>query len=62
VIRAVAQNQIYFIEEQWVSRPTLRLLAGIYQIGRHLYPRQFERAGAAILEQAGQAVPQGGSH
>jgi iron complex transport system substrate-binding protein len=62
VIRAVAENQIYLIEEKWVSRPTLRLLTGIYQIGRHLYPQQFERAGAAILEQAGQVVPQGGSH
>lgn len=37
-IRAVREGQIYIIDEQIVSRPTMRLLEGIYEIGRILYP------------------------
>jgi iron complex transport system substrate-binding protein len=62
VIRAVAADEIHLIDEKRVSRPTLRLLEGIYCIGRRLYPRQFEVAGAAILERAGLPAPKGGSH
>jgi iron complex transport system substrate-binding protein len=40
-IKAVAEGQIYIIDEQIVSRPTMRLLAGIYNIGRILYPVDF---------------------
>ena len=62
VIRAVAAGEIHLIDEKLVSRPTLRLLEGIYRIGRRLYPRTFETAGAAILAQAGLKAPTGGTH
>ena len=41
LIRAVRENQVYLIDEELVSRPTLRLLEGICQIGRTLYPDLF---------------------
>jgi iron complex transport system substrate-binding protein len=41
-IRAVQEGRICFIDEELVSRPTLRLLEGIRQIGVMLYPRLFE--------------------
>ena len=37
-IKAVHNNQIFIIDEQIVSRPTLRLLQGIDEIGKILYP------------------------
>jgi iron complex transport system substrate-binding protein len=37
-IKAIRNNQIYIIDEKIVSRPTLRLLDGIYEIGSILYP------------------------
>jgi iron complex transport system substrate-binding protein len=37
-IKAVYDNQIFIIDEQIVSRPTLRLLEGINEIGKILYP------------------------
>ncbi|GBE12515.1 corrinoid ABC transporter substrate-binding protein [bacterium BMS3Bbin14] len=40
-IKAVRNGQVYIIDEKIVSRPTLRLLDGIYEIGRFLYPRVF---------------------
>jgi iron complex transport system substrate-binding protein len=40
-IKAVINHQIYIIDEQIVSRPTLRLLEGIQEIGRILYPDVF---------------------
>ena len=40
-IKAVKNDQIFIIDEQIVSRPTLRLLDGIYQIGKILYPDIF---------------------
>ena len=40
-IKAVADGQIYIIDEQIVSRPTMRLLNGIYHIGKILYPEDF---------------------
>ncbi len=42
VIKAVKNHQIYIIDEQIVSRPTLRLLEGVRQIGRILYPDVFK--------------------
>jgi len=51
-IKAVAANQIYIIDEQIVSRPTLRLLKGIYEIGRILYPNLYDINAYAILERA----------
>ena len=40
-IKAVADGEVYFIDEQIVSRPTIRLLDGIYTIGKILYPEDF---------------------
>ncbi len=40
-IKAVNNNQIFIIDEQIVSRPTLRLLEGIHEIGKILYPDVF---------------------
>jgi iron complex transport system substrate-binding protein len=40
-IKAVAEGEIYLIDEQIVSRPTMRLLDGIYNIGKILYPVDF---------------------
>ena len=40
-IKAVSNNQIFIIDEQIVSRPTLRLLKGIHEIGKILYPDIF---------------------
>ncbi|MBF0101857.1 MAG: ABC transporter substrate-binding protein [Desulfobacterales bacterium] len=41
LIKAVQQNQIYIVDEMLVSRPTYRLLQGILNIGRILYPDVF---------------------
>jgi iron complex transport system substrate-binding protein len=41
IIKAVKEDKIFFIDEKLVSRPTLRLIDGIYQIGRLLYPEHF---------------------
>ena len=41
-IKAVKGNQIFIIDEQIVSRPTLRLLEGIQKIGKILYPDVFD--------------------
>lgn len=41
IIRAVQHDQIYFIDEKLVSRPTMRLLEGICRIGLILYPQVF---------------------
>ncbi len=43
IIKAVQNNKIYLISEQIVSRPTLRLLQGIYQTGNFLYPDIFNK-------------------
>ena len=40
-IKAVRNDQIFIIDEMIVSRPTLRLLKGIYEIGSKLYPDVF---------------------
>lgn len=41
LIRAVREDRIFFIDEKLVSRPTRRMLLGICQIGRILYPDHF---------------------
>jgi iron complex transport system substrate-binding protein len=41
LIRAVRQDDIHFIDEKLVSRPTLRLLIGICSVGKILYPDLF---------------------
>jgi iron complex transport system substrate-binding protein len=40
-IKAVRDRKIYIIDEKIVSRPTMRLLDGIYEISRILYPDRF---------------------
>jgi iron complex transport system substrate-binding protein len=52
IIKAVRQNKIFIIEEQLVSRPTMRLLEGIRRIGRILYPDDFDTKTAEILRRA----------
>ena len=59
VIRAVRSGRIGLVDEVLVARPTLRLLAGIDQIGRCLYPDIFETEGQRILAQAGLTRPAG---
>jgi hypothetical protein len=55
-IKAVREGRIYIIDEKIVSRPTLRLLLGITEIGRFLYPTVFndvsDLRGAKILARA----------
>lgn len=41
VIKAIKNNEIYIIDEQIVSRPTMRILQGIYRVGNILYPEIF---------------------
>jgi iron complex transport system substrate-binding protein len=52
VIKAVCDNQVFIIDEQIVSRPTLRLLEGIHEIGKILYPNFFDMKTNKILERA----------
>jgi iron complex transport system substrate-binding protein len=42
VIKAVREGKIYLVNENLVSRPTMRLLLGILQIGEILYPDIFD--------------------
>jgi len=51
-IRAVKTNQIYIIDERLVSRPTLRLLDGIFELGRILYPDDFTERAREIIQKA----------
>ncbi|MBW2016827.1 MAG: ABC transporter substrate-binding protein [Deltaproteobacteria bacterium] len=44
-IRAVREGEVYLVDEKIVSRPTLRLLEGIREIARILYPDRFEGPG-----------------
>ncbi|MDL2321514.1 ABC transporter substrate-binding protein [Desulfosarcina sp. OttesenSCG-928-B08] len=53
VIAAVNTRQVFPVDEAIVSRPTLRLLQGIYQIGCILYPETWCKAGKKILLDAG---------
>jgi iron complex transport system substrate-binding protein len=50
VIKAVALDQIYIIDEKIVARPTVRLLEGIYRIGKYLYPDDFDDRALKILK------------
>jgi len=40
-IKAVKNNQIHLVDEKIVSRPTFRLIEGIFEIGSGLYPEIF---------------------
>ncbi len=43
IIKAVKNDRIYIVREKIVSRPTLRILLGINQIGNYLHPNIFDR-------------------
>jgi iron complex transport system substrate-binding protein len=43
LLKAVKEGEIYIIQEELVSRPTLRLIQGIAAIGSHLYPEIFTK-------------------
>ena len=53
LIKAVRQGRIHIIDENIVSRPTLRLLEGIAAIGTALYPEMYTERAQRILEEAG---------
>ncbi len=53
VIKAVKNNAIYLVDEKIVSRPTMRLLCGISEIGEILYPEAFQGRAEAILSTVG---------
>jgi iron complex transport system substrate-binding protein len=48
-LRAVRLGRIHLIDERLVSRPTLRLLEGIFAIGGLLYPDRFTEEARASL-------------
>ena len=50
-IKAIATDQIFLVDEKIVSRPTMRLLEGIYTIGKYLYPDDFDDRALEILKQ-----------
>jgi iron complex transport system substrate-binding protein len=52
VIKAVHHNQVYIVDERIISRPTYRLLDGINEIGRILYPEVFGDNAQKIIYQA----------
>ena len=51
LIKAVQTGEIYLIDEMIVCRPTSRLLNGVYEIGRILYPDYFNKNCEAIIQQ-----------
>lgn len=53
VINAVKTGRVYLVDEAIVSRPTLKLIEGIYRIGCLLYPEIYCADGRRILRQAG---------
>jgi hypothetical protein len=46
------EHRTFNIEEQIVSRPTMRLSDGIYRLGRILYPDEFDNKTAVLLRRA----------
>ena len=51
-IRAIQTGQVHIIDERLVSRPTLRLLDGIFEIGKILYPDDFPEKAREIMKEA----------
>ncbi|MCK7503795.1 MAG: hypothetical protein MZV70_06540 [Desulfobacterales bacterium] len=47
--RAVRAGRVHLVDERLVSRPTLRLLTGIFEIGRILHPERFTDEARARL-------------
>jgi iron complex transport system substrate-binding protein len=59
-LKAVQTGRVYLIDEMIVSRPTPRLLEGIYQIGRRLYPEVFDQqVGNLVQEKIAEATGKG---
>lgn len=52
IIKAVQNDHVYIIDEMIISRPTFRLLQGIAEIGRILYPSVFDVRAHRILKDA----------
>jgi iron complex transport system substrate-binding protein len=50
LIKAVAAGQIFIVDEKIVSRPTSRLLDGVYTIGNYLYPDKFDDKAQDIIK------------
>jgi len=48
-IKAVKNNKIYMIDEKIVSRPTMRLLQGIFRVGHILYPGIFNHKAKQLI-------------
>ncbi|MCP3872126.1 MAG: ABC transporter substrate-binding protein [Desulfobacteraceae bacterium] len=51
IIKAVQDNRIFIVDEKIVSRPTMRLLYGISEIGAYLYPDLFKGKAQKILKE-----------
>lgn len=51
VIKAIQNDQVFLVDEQLVSRPSFRLLQGIFTIGTLLYPDVFNTVAATRLQQ-----------
>jgi iron complex transport system substrate-binding protein len=56
IIKAVAMNQIYIVDEKIVSRPTMRLLEGIHTIGNFLYPEIFDAGASKMLNRINECL------
>ncbi len=52
VIRAVKNGDVHLVDEYIVSRPTPRVLQGIFTVGRILYPERYGEAARAVLKKA----------
>jgi iron complex transport system substrate-binding protein len=49
-IRAVKADQVFIIDERLVSRPSPRLLDGIFEIGKILYPNAFTEKARELVK------------
>ncbi len=52
IIKAIREDQIFVIDEMIVSRPTMRLIKGIFTIGQILYPTIFNAQAHSLVQEA----------
>ncbi|MEE8540506.1 MAG: ABC transporter substrate-binding protein [Desulfobacterales bacterium] len=52
IIKAIREDQIFLIDEMIVSRPTMRLIKGIFTIGQILYPTIFNEQARSLVQEA----------
>ena len=52
IIKAIREDQIFVIDEMIVSRPTMRLIKGIFTIGQILYPTIFNAQARSLVQEA----------